>query len=159
MPFTSITPNAGDRGTLPQGSPPVPGKLDWDLWLGPLPWREYHPDWMAYSHWRETSNGGLRVFGPHTAIFPFLTLQMRTLWNGAGGGPPIRVTAEAAKINRVSFPRWERVRWKIPVRNELPPVTVTGHHGPNFAPGAVRLFTRKCARSASRKNQGSHLTI
>src|SRR6266516_6275634 len=26
----------------PQDTPPVPSTLDWDLWLGPAPWRPYH---------------------------------------------------------------------------------------------------------------------
>jgi hypothetical protein len=132
-----------DRNELPQGPRQIPEGLKWDLWLGPLPWREYHPDWMAYSHWRETSNGGLGVFGPHTAIFPFLTLKMRGLWNGAGSQTRIRVMAECSRLNRISFPRWERVRWEIPARERMPPVTVTWHHGPDFAPGARELIREK----------------
>lgn len=132
-----------DRDTLPQGKQPVPEGLDWDLWLGPLPWREYHADWMAYSHWRETCNGGLGVFGAHTSIFPFLTLKLRELWNDSGAGTAIRVTAECSRLNRISFPRWERVRWEIPARDKMPPVTVTWHHGPDFAPGTRELVHEK----------------
>jgi hypothetical protein len=127
-----------DRDALPQGPQPVPEGLDWDLWLGPLEWREYHADWMAYSHWRQTSNGGLGVFGAHTSIFPFLTLNIRELWDQPG--EPIRVQAECSRLNRVSFPRWERVRWEIPARKEALPVTLTWHHGPEFAPGARELI-------------------
>jgi hypothetical protein len=126
-----------DRDTLPQGRQPVPEGLDWDLWLGPLAWREYHPDWMAYSHWRETCNGGLGVFGMHTSIFPFLTLKINHLWESPGS--LIRVRAECSRLNRVAFPRWERVRWDIPTRKDLPPVTLTWHHGPEYAPGTREL--------------------
>ncbi|HPD14083.1 MAG TPA: Gfo/Idh/MocA family oxidoreductase [Planctomycetota bacterium] len=122
-----------DRDALPQGAQPVPEGLNWDLWLGPLPWREYHADWMAYAHWRETSNGGLGSFGPHTSIFPFLTLGLRELWDAEGGR--IRVLAECSRLNRVSFPRWERVRWEVPARKTMPPVTLMWHHGPDYAPG------------------------
>jgi len=142
-----------DRAERPQGRHEVPEGLDWDLWLGPLPWRDYHPDWMSYAHWRETSNGGLGSFGPHTTIFPFLTLKMRELWNeppktGARAlesAPPamIRVEAECSNRNRVSYPRWERVRWEIPARGDMPPVTVTWHHGPEFAPGTRELIHAK----------------
>jgi hypothetical protein len=130
-----------DRDTVPQGQQPGPEGLDWDLWLGPLAWREYHPDWMAYSHWRETCNGGLGVFGMHTCIFPFLTLKLRDLWDSPGA--PIRVRAECSRLNRVSFPRWERVRWEIPARKDMPPVTLTWHHGPGFAPGTRELIHEK----------------
>ena len=130
-----------DRDAPPQGRQPVPEGLNWDLWLGPLAWRDYHPDWMAYAHWRETSNGGLGSFGPHTTIFPFLTLGLRELWDAPGR--PIRVQAECARLNRLSFPRWERVRWEIPARQAMPPVTITWHHGPEYAPGTRELIHGK----------------
>ncbi len=134
-----------DRTQRPQGAPPVPDGLDWDLWLGPLPWRDYHPDWMAYANWRETSNGGLGSFGPHTAIFPFLALQMRALWDAPSETAMIRVEAECSTRNRLSFPRWERVLWQIPARGEMPPVTVTWHHGPEYAPGTREMIHAKLA--------------
>jgi predicted dehydrogenase len=133
-----------DRDATPAGSQPVPDGLDWDLWLGPLAWREYHPDWMAYAHWRETSNGGLGSFGPHTSIFPFLTLGLRPLWDLPE--TVIRVRAECARRNRVSFPRWERVRWEIPARGQLPPVAITWHHGPDFGPETRAFIHEKLGR-------------
>jgi hypothetical protein len=133
-----------DRDARPQGPQPVPAGLDWDLWLGPLAWREYHPDWMSYAHWRETSNGGLGSFGPHTTIFPFLTLGLRELWNTPGA--LIRVQAECSRLNRLSFPRWERVRWEIPARNPQPPVTITWHHGPEFGPDTRGLIHEELRR-------------
>lgn len=133
-----------DRDAPPQGPQPVPAGLNWDLWLGPLAWREYHADWMSYANWRETCNGGLGSFGPHTTIFPFLSLGLRELWSRPG--PPIRVHAECARLNRLSFPRWERVQWEVPARNQLPPVTMTWHHGPEFAPDARPLIHEKLRR-------------
>ena len=124
-----------DRDQPPRGPRPVPEGLDWDLWLGPLPWRDYHADWMAYSHWRETSNGGLGVFGPHATIFPFIALRLRGLWDRPAGSEPLRVSAECARVNRVSFPRWERVRWDVPARGDLAPVTIHWHHGPDYGRG------------------------
>jgi hypothetical protein len=122
-----------DREAAPGGGQGVPEGLEWDLWLGPLAWREYHEDWMLYSHWRETSNGGLGVFGPHTCIFPFLALKLGELWDSDGA--VVKVRAECSRVNRVSFPRWERVRWEIPARGGMPPVAMTWHHGPEYGPG------------------------
>ncbi len=135
-----------ERTQRPQGTPPIPAGLDWDLWLGPLAWREYHPDWMAYANWRETSNGGLGSFGPHTAIFPFLGLQMPALWKGLSKSAMIRVEAECSTRNRLSFPRWERVRWQIPARGEMPPMNVTWHHGPQYAPGTRETIHAELAK-------------
>jgi len=45
---------------------PVPDYLDYDMWLGPVPWRPYHPDyvggWMAY---RDLSGGEMTNWGAH----------------------------------------------------------------------------------------------
>lgn len=98
---------------------------------------------MNYSHWRETCSGGLGTFGPHTAIFPFLTLQMRKLWDREGTAKPLRVTAECSRLNRFSFPRWERIVWEVPERGNMPAVKLTWHHGPDFAPGTRELIQAK----------------
>lgn len=130
-----------DRDRLPEGRHEVPPGLDWDLWLGPLAWRDYHPDWMTYTHWRETCNGGLGTFGPHTTVFPFLLLGIRELWDRPGGA--LRVRAECARLNRISFPRWERVAWEVPPRGKHPALTVIWHHGPDFAPGTRERIHEK----------------
>ena len=46
---------------------PVPAGLDWDMWLGPAPWRPYnrklHPyNWRGY---RDYSGGGMTDWGAH----------------------------------------------------------------------------------------------
>ena len=45
---------------------PVPEWLDWDLWLGPAPWRPYHPQvfggWMG---WYDYSGGDMTNWGAH----------------------------------------------------------------------------------------------
>jgi hypothetical protein len=132
-----------DRESLPMGSQDIPQGLNWDAWLGPLASREYHADWTAYSHWRETCSGGLGVFGAHTSIFPFMALGFRKLWDQLAGHALIRVTAECSRVNRISFPQWERIRWEIPARGKMPPVNVTWHHGPDFAPGARQMLRDK----------------
>ncbi len=129
-----------DAQMLPTGEEPVPEALDWNAWLGPLPDRPYHPRWMAYAHWRETSNGGLGSFGPHTTIFPFLALRLHELWQAAGDGGVIQASAEVSGENPISYPRWERVRWQVPARRTMPPATLTWHHGPDLPPGGRALL-------------------
>jgi hypothetical protein len=43
----------------------------------------------------------------------------------------------------LSYPRWERIRWEIPARTALPPVSFTWHHGhpPDYAPGSRKRFS------------------
>ena len=127
----------------PQGAPPIPDGLHWDLWLGPVAERPYHPDWMNYAQWREFSNGGIGTFGPHAANLAFMALNVRELWGApAESAKSIRVKAEVSDINRLSFPRWEKIHWKVPARGELPPVTFTWHHGPKLSPGSRELLLK-----------------
>jgi hypothetical protein len=72
-----------------------------------------------------------------------MALNMRKLWARAAGDPPIRVTAECSRLNRISFPRWERVIWEIPVRGAMPRVKITWHHGPDYGPGCRELIHAK----------------
>jgi predicted dehydrogenase len=111
----------------PQGEEPVPAGLHWDLWLGPAAARPYHPRWIARNHWRDTGVGELGNFGPHTGNLAFMALNVRDLWTSGG---PIRVSATYSEPNRLSFPRWEVMRWKVPARGSMPPVEFFWHHGP-----------------------------
>jgi hypothetical protein len=144
-----------DREQPPQGTQTVPEGLHWDLWLGPAAFRPYHPDWMGYAQWREFSNGGIGTFGPHAANLAFMGLEFAELWRPQSDGGPartIRVQAECSRINRLSFPRWEVVRWQLPARGSRAPLTVTWHHGPGYPPGRhEQLLTMMTDRGASRE--------
>ena len=52
---------------------PTPPTLDWDMWLGPAPWRPYHSElcpinFKGFPHWRQYRDyggGGMTDFGAH----------------------------------------------------------------------------------------------
>jgi hypothetical protein len=146
-----------DLQQTPQGTQPVPEGLDWDAWLGPAAMRPYHPEWMAYAQWREFCNGGIGTFGPHASNLAFMSLAVHDLWKPVPDGKSqgtVRVQAECSRINRLSFPRWEVVRWKVPARGSLPPVTFTWHNGPGCAPGSREKLQKMMAeRGASSEEQ------
>ncbi len=120
-----------DRRTPPEGEPPIPGELDWDLWLGPVAYRKFHPQWMQRNLWREFGTGQLGNWGSHTANLAFMALKVYELWSETETQKPqvIRCTAKTSGLNRLSFPRWEIVEWEIPARREFPPITIRWWNG------------------------------
>jgi len=111
-------------GTRPQEGQPVPETLDWDLWLGPAPWRPYHRAY-APSEWRrwwDFGTGTLGDMGCHIIDPVFWALDLKY---------PISVEAHPAKFNNETYPEATVVRWEFPERGNLPPVTVTWYDGAN----------------------------
>ncbi|CAN5423771.1 Gfo/Idh/MocA family oxidoreductase [soil metagenome] len=104
----------------------VPEGLNWDLWLGPVPDRPYHPDYthMVFRGWYDFGGGTIADMG-HYSLWPlFLTLGINT--------PPISAEA-CATTNReivdhvsrgikndVAFPYSSTVRFKFPAQKTLP---------------------------------------
>jgi predicted dehydrogenase len=58
---------AGPSGEMLRPAEPVPEGMDWDLWLGPAPWRPYNKDYHPFK-WRgcrDFSGGGMTDWGAH----------------------------------------------------------------------------------------------
>ena len=124
----------------PQGEQPVPPYLDWDLWLGPAAMRPYHPDWMRRHNWREFGTCQLGNWASHTANLAFMALKVQELWltdPQKAAKPVIRIEAKTSGMNRLSFSKWELIKWEIPARAEFPPITFTWYNG--AAPGVRDL--------------------
>ena len=119
----------------PEGSQPVPDHLKWDLWLGPAADRPFHEAWMGWHGWREFGTGNLGNWASHTANLPFRALKIDALWKEPSSDRSrIKVTARASHVGPYAFPRWEVIRYEIPERAGLPPVTLTWYNGPGKAP-------------------------
>jgi len=63
----------------PKDTPPVPPNLDWDLWLGPVTPRPYHPDYVPFKwrNWWHFGGGSLADFGCHFMDLPFWALGLK----------------------------------------------------------------------------------
>lgn len=62
----------------PKDTMPVPKEIDWNLWLGTAPWREYHEAFMP-TRWRgywDYGTGALGDMGCHLIDVPFRALQL-----------------------------------------------------------------------------------
>ena len=131
-----------NRRHAPEGEMPAPDHLAWDLWLGPNAARPFHPQWLSWGLWREFGTGNLGNWATHSANLAFMALKVDSLWHAGAPGdahPVIRVQAATSGINRLSFPRWEVVRYEVPARAGFPPVTFTWHNG-GGAPGSRDLI-------------------
>jgi hypothetical protein len=124
-----------DHKEVPKETPPVPDYLKWDLWLGPIRERAFHPRWLGWSAWRDFGTGEIGMWGSHSNYVAFTALKVGSLWQAeAEAQPRMKVQAEVSGINRLSFPRWEAVHFQIPARGDLPPVTFHWING-SGAPG------------------------
>jgi len=124
----------GGRGGMDRSkeTPPVPPSLDWDLWLGPAPYRPYHPDYVPgnWRSWWDFANGTLGDFGCHYMDLPFWALRLRY---------PTTVEAEAKVLPHpeTTAPSLT-VRYEFPERGDLPPVTLTWRNGSGNLPPIVK---------------------
>ncbi|MFH1716637.1 MAG: Gfo/Idh/MocA family oxidoreductase [Planctomycetota bacterium] len=108
----------------PTDRPDVPETLDWDLWLGPAPYRPYHPEYAPFKwrYWWNFANGQLGDFFCHYCDLAFWALKLRH---------PISVQAEGP-VHPESAARWTIARQEYPSRGDMPAVTLTWYNGGGY---------------------------
>jgi len=119
-------------GERPAESEPVPETLDWDLWLGPAPWRPYNHVYLpgSWRRWWDFGTGTLGDMGCHILDPAFWALDL---------GYPMSVEAKPAEFNDQTYPVATSVQWEFPARGALPPVTVTWCDGDRRPPRPQEL--------------------
>ena len=121
-------------GGRPAETPPVPAGFDWDLWLGPAPFRPYHPAYAPYNWrgWWQFGTGGIGDMACHNLDPAFWALKL---------GHPLSVEAVDTGRNPETVPAATTVRYEFPSRGQLPPVTVTWVDGDRHPPRPEGLPT------------------
>ncbi|HUW19668.1 MAG TPA: Gfo/Idh/MocA family oxidoreductase [Sedimentisphaerales bacterium] len=120
----------------PEDTPPVPATLDWDLWLGPAPYRPYHSTYLPFNWrgWQDFGTGALGDMACHiidpvfwalklrypTAVEACHSYDVREMWKRAD--------------NKETYPRASIVRYEFPARGEMPPVKLTWYDGGMLPP-------------------------
>jgi hypothetical protein len=114
-----ISPRGIDR---PKDEPPVPETLDWDLWLGPAPYRPYHPCYLPFTWrgWWDFGSGVLGDIGCHQFVSIFRALKL---------GYPTSVEASSSGVNSETAPLASIVHYDFPPREGMPPVKLTWYDG------------------------------
>ncbi|CAN5514973.1 Gfo/Idh/MocA family oxidoreductase [soil metagenome] len=111
----------------------TPKTLEWDLWLGPSPFRPYAPGYapFAWRGWWDFGAGALGDIGCHCMNLPFMALDLRD---------PIAVTAKTSGHNRDSYPSWSEIKYEFAKRGSREALDLywyDGGHKPSqdIAPG------------------------
>jgi predicted dehydrogenase len=106
----------------PKEIPSVPSTLDWNLWLGPAPFRPYHPAYCPFSWrgWWDFGTGALGDMGAHLMDQPYWALKL---------GYPLSVQASSTVFTKDSYPVAEIVTYEFPARGDMPPVKLTWYDG------------------------------
>jgi predicted dehydrogenase len=106
----------------PQDDSAVPDGLDWDLWLGPAPWRPFHPAYhpFVWRGWADFGCGALGDMGCYSFDTIYRALALTT---------PVAAEATGSDHHPETFPRASTVRLEFPARGDLPPVTLTWYDG------------------------------
>lgn len=121
----------------PTETPAVPASLDWDLWIGPAPYRPYHPTYhpSQWRAWWDFGTGSLGDLGCHIIDPVFWALKLKypisvegcisTYWH--------EVWKKTEPKNE-TYPRSTIVRYKFPAREGMPEVKMTWWDGGMLPP-------------------------
>ena len=125
-----------NRPIWPQGIPeplpeqPVPEDkdIDWDLWLGPAPWRPYNSDYAPFKWrgWWDFGTGALGDMACH--------IMDPVNWAMMLGYPSSVECLSQEGKNDQTAPNKSIIRYEFPARGGMPPVTVTWYDGGNLPP-------------------------
>jgi predicted dehydrogenase len=101
----------------------VPKGMNWDAWIGPAPYRDYHPQLHPHSWhgWHDFGDGSLGNMGAHIMDGAHWALNLEA---------PTAIEME--EMNGGSderYPIGTRIRWDFPARGEMPPVKVFWYDG------------------------------
>ena len=107
---------------------PIPKGLDYDLWLGPLPYKSFRKEYAPF-HWRNFwsfGGGTLADFWCHYADLAHWALDLTH---------PLSVHSQVGKARPERVTSTMRVEYTYPARGEKTPVKLTWYQGGERPPG------------------------
>ena len=123
-----------------------PDTIDWDLWLGVAPYRDYLP-YIAPTNWRgfwDYGCGALGDMGCHIMDAPYWSLNL---------SGDCTVTAEydapSAATIAISGPVSSTIKYEFPARGSLPPLTYYWHDGGRLPLAPKELGSEKFSPGGS----------
>lgn len=106
----------------PTDTPEVPANLHYDLWLGPVGYRPYHPDYLPFvwRNWWAFGGGTMADFGCHYMDLPHWAL---------GLSAPISAEAQGPERDEECPPVWMIVRYDYANPKGGAPLKLTWYQG------------------------------
>lgn len=126
----------------PKETPPVPETLDWDRWLGPAPYRAYHPAYLprSWRAWWDFGTGSLGDLGCHILDPVAWALDLKypesvegcisTYWEDFW---------KYTEPKNETYPRSTIVRFKYPAKDGKPAINLTWWDGGLLPPRPEEL--------------------
>lgn len=113
---------------------PIPGTLDWDIWLGVTQQHDYNKDFIngQWRCWYDFGLGALGDWGAHIidTAHQFLNLGLPTEVN----------MLKAEGHNSFFYPQSSTILFKFPERGHMPPVDITWYDGINNIPSVPQGY-------------------
>jgi len=109
--WVAVTGNERNKRLDPMPGAAVPANVNWDLWIGCAPMREYAPCYhpFIWRDWQDFGGGAMGDFGCHILDPVFTALGLNA---------PLTITARNSGINQHIWPTSEEVEYVFP-GNEL----------------------------------------
>jgi predicted dehydrogenase len=117
--------------SLPTGNFELPKEMNWDLWIGTAPFREYNPAYhpAIWRGWTDFGTGSLGDMGCHFIDVPYRALKL---------GYPDSVECSVTSVYtgffqesfyKGSFPPSSKIHLQFPKRDNLPAVELIWYDG------------------------------
>jgi predicted dehydrogenase len=137
-PVVRLPEGQSNRPTRVASAEP-PANVDYDLWLGPAPYRPFHPSHFHFNwrYWWDFGGGVLADFGCHYMDLPHWALGLRA---------PLTVEAKGEKTHDGDneVPDNLQVDYHYPARGALPAVHLTWYHG-DWRPKGAEVYGKGSA--------------
>lgn len=106
----------------PAEEPHVPENLDWNLWLGPAPYRPYNPVYepFVWRGWFDFGTGAIGDMGCYSFDTLFRVLKLKA---------PVRVEVSSTKVFEETFPAASLIHLYFDKRENMAPVTIHWYDG------------------------------
>jgi predicted dehydrogenase len=123
--------HGGDR---PHEKKPAPDTVNWDLWLGPAPRRDYHEGLHPFfwRGWWDFGGGKFSDMACHHMDIAHWALDLML---------PEAVECEGPPDHPEWAPKWQIARYRYPAKGSRPAVNLTWYHGdkrpPQFREGLI----------------------